>query len=168
MGWSYTIGQSKQRLIQERINPQGIDGHVYKSLAHCIRGNCLWQVIEHTFPSGVSKKFIALDLLSNEGGDGWGYKDMDESVGPYYYSCPLRYLQMVPVANQEWRHQVVAYHGRRNQHLQLYQLVKLTNGESYRVTNLKPLRGQSLKDGRVYRIPRRMLTVASAQQSQAA
>jgi len=41
----------------------------------------------------------------------WGYKGMDESVHPLYYSCPLKYLDMAPeVTNQEWRDKVRAYH----------------------------------------------------------
>jgi hypothetical protein len=37
---------------------------------------------------------------------GWGYKPMDESVGPYYWSVPLSYLDRAPAINAEWRTQV--------------------------------------------------------------
>ena len=39
---------------------------------------------------------------------------MDESVHPFFYSCPLGYLEMVPIetsgGNPEWRVGVRAYH----------------------------------------------------------
>ena len=39
----------------------------------------------------------------------WGYKDMDESVHPFYYGCPLKYFALVPkVTNQKWRDQTIA------------------------------------------------------------
>ncbi|MCA9380929.1 hypothetical protein KC678_01565, partial [Candidatus Dojkabacteria bacterium] len=40
----------------------------------------------------------------------WGYKDMDESMHPYYYNCPLSFLDMTPVACEEWRQHVRNYH----------------------------------------------------------
>jgi len=61
----------------------------------------------------------------------------------------------------EWRARNRAHHERRFQKLTLGQVIKLTNGEDYRITNLKPLRGMraDLQYGPIYRIPRRMLTV---------
>jgi hypothetical protein len=39
----------------------------------------------------------------------WGYKDMDESMHPYYYGCPLKYFDLVPeVSCQDWRDQTRA------------------------------------------------------------
>ena len=44
----------------------------------------------------------------------WGYKDMEESMHPYYYSCPLSYLELVPIdqygGNAAWRAGVQQYH----------------------------------------------------------
>lgn len=40
-------------------------------------------------------------------GTAWGYKDMDETMGPYYYDCPVSILNLLsPTDNQtanEWR-----------------------------------------------------------------
>jgi hypothetical protein len=42
---------------------------------------------------------------------------MDESVFPYYFSCPLKYLEMVPLeqygGNAEWRKGVQEYHAEK-------------------------------------------------------
>jgi len=45
--------------------------------------------------------------------EGFGYKDLSESCGPNACSCPLGYLDMVPVVNQEWRDDVREYHSRK-------------------------------------------------------
>ena len=46
-----------------------------------------------------------------------GIKDMEETAHPYYYSCPLKYLNMVPIdrfgGNAKWREEVIAHHQRR-------------------------------------------------------
>jgi hypothetical protein len=42
--------------------------------------------------------------------NGWGYKGMDESMGPYYYSCPLEFLERTddsPWKNARWRLEVL-------------------------------------------------------------
>jgi hypothetical protein len=41
---------------------------------------------------------------------GWGYKGMDECMGPYYYSCPLEFLERTdgsPYKNEKWRLEVL-------------------------------------------------------------
>lgn len=59
------------------------------------------------------KRWIEVNLLKfyrDRGLVSWGYKPMEEGVHPYYYSCPLKYLAMVPeVASAEWREGVVNY-----------------------------------------------------------
>jgi hypothetical protein len=43
----------------------------------------------------------------------WGYKDMDESMGPTDASCPMSYLNMVPDPGgyaTAWRERVKAHH----------------------------------------------------------
>lgn len=62
-----------------------------------------------------TERWIGCDLLEySKRDEGWGYKDMDESMHPYYYSCPLSYLDMVPVVgSEEWRQGVREYHQRQ-------------------------------------------------------
>ena len=64
------------------------------------------------FAAGESICYIGCHLLESSGGD-WGYKSLDESVHPYYYSCPLRYLDMAPVQSSEWRERVHRFHAGR-------------------------------------------------------
>jgi len=89
------------------------------TLAHCYRGGrfsgILWYVRQANIAGVEVDRFIACDLLKYSGDNGtWGYKDMDEGAHPYFYSCPLKYLELVPkVACEEWRAGVRAWHARQ-------------------------------------------------------
>lgn len=130
MGWLFRCSMTRKGLIAERTegwertNP---DGLVITStcLAHCYRGGSfsgvLWSVWERTFmaegtESSPKQRWIQCDLLRHQNGDGWGYKDLEESCGPYYFSSPMKYLAMVPLdqygGNAEWREQVLLHHKR--------------------------------------------------------
>ena len=129
MGWLFKSGISRRDLIAE--NTKGWerikeDGTVIKStcLAHCYRGGVfsgvLWSVWERTFIKDGQKieqpqRWIICDLLRYVDGE-WGYKDMEESMHPFFYSCPLGYLDMVPLdvygGHAEWRELVSQYHAR--------------------------------------------------------
>lgn len=95
-----------------------------KCVKHCYRGSpwngTLWSVWErvHDF-NGPQERWIRCDLLEwCRSDDGWGYKDMTESCGPFHYSCPLGYLELVPDdgintgVHAEWREEVRAWHDR--------------------------------------------------------
>jgi hypothetical protein len=57
-----------------------------------------------------------VDLLHCYQGE-WGYKPLEESMGPYYFSCPLSYLSEVSIdrygGNEEWRELVTEHHRRQ-------------------------------------------------------
>lgn len=126
MGWLFTYGQTLKELIARRIegwDRTGDDGVLTRStcLRHCYRGGSfsgvLWTVWERIFTkNGVEarpvQRWIGCDLLQYQTGYGWGYKDMEEAMGPYQCSCPLGYLALVPVACESWREGVRAYHER--------------------------------------------------------
>ncbi|TWU41870.1 hypothetical protein [Novipirellula artificiosorum] len=129
MGWLFIPGSVRRSMIKDRTSAwerTNDDGTTIKTtcLAHCFRGNCfsgvLWSVFERTFiqdgeHTESQQRWIQCDLLQySRSDDGWGYKDMDESMHPYYYSCPKSYLDMVPVethgGNAEWREHVRQHH----------------------------------------------------------
>ncbi|WDI39875.1 hypothetical protein [Bremerella sp. P1] len=129
MGWTYPYGVDRKQLIAQRVEGWERDtgDMLVKStcLKHCYRGGVfsgvLWSVWERTFTKNgeeaqPSERWIQCDLLRCDRGD-WGYKDMEESMGPFYFSCPLGYLELVPIdrygGNAEWREQVVEHHRRR-------------------------------------------------------
>lgn len=108
MGWYYTSGATKAQIIEELTASRSDGIRRWETLHRTVRGNVLWTVEEIT--GGISpKRLIGCYLLASNKGD-WGYKPMEEAVGPCYYSCPLKYLDMVPIANNNWRLRVYAYH----------------------------------------------------------
>ena len=129
MGWLFTYGQTRKQLIERRIQPwerTQPDGTVVASvcIAHCYRGGVfsgvLWTVWERTWTKDgqsiqPSERWIGCDLLQYKTVDGWGYKDMEESCGPYSFSCPLKYLGLAPATNEAWRATVRGYHARLRQ-----------------------------------------------------
>ena len=134
MGWLFKPGSTRRELIEERKNGRerkAPDGMTVRSqcLAHCYRGGVfsgvLWTVWERTFEEDgeqvqPTERWIGCDLLQYSRTDeGWGYKDLEEASGPYYFSCPLGYLEMVPeVANEQWRQEVREHHARRREQQQ--------------------------------------------------
>ena len=181
MGWLFSPRWNKKSLIQDRIEPwsnkdRENDNDTYivaTCLKHCYRGNnfsgVLWTVWEHTLFNKKTDeliktdKWIGCDLLrcDNYGGTReWGYKDMEESSGPVYYSCPLSYLEMAPVVNEGWRREVREYHARRNIKLTIGQRIKLREGHNprfFKITTLKPLRGESLEGFGTYRLKKSII-----------
>ena len=163
MGWLFTTGIDKSDLIRERTETSEFtnrDGDKIKheSIRHCCKGNTLWSVIVVHKNDVEVARFIGCDLL-RKGHGGWGYKDMEESMGPCYYSCPLSYLDLAPVTNTEWREQVKEYHKKRSRKLEVgktYDLVNARGISSARIISLRPLKGIA-DNGQIYRIPKRMI-----------
>jgi hypothetical protein len=111
MGWLFTYGQTRKQLIHHLTTDWTTPQASHQCITHCTRGNVLWSVWEnYSAPTGHIERYIRCDLMQCDHSVGWGYKDMDESMHPYYYTCPLKYLSMVPVASKEWRKGVLLYH----------------------------------------------------------
>ena len=131
MGWLFRAGSTRRELVEQRTRSWATnapDNTVVStvSLAHCYRGNpfsgVLWTVWERTYTldgqqAQPVERWITCDLLRYQKDYGWGYKDMDESMHPFFYSCPLGYLEKVPIdqhgGNAEWRAGVREYHVRQ-------------------------------------------------------
>jgi hypothetical protein len=78
-------------------------------LATRVVGSHVWQAIQ--LQDG--RRMVSLVLILHGGGE-WGYKGMDETMGPVYYDCPLSLLELVgdPIGSYAvaWREKVRAYH----------------------------------------------------------
>lgn len=147
MGWTTHIGSSKESLIKDRLSDkkskEDEQGQytTWKTLAHSLRSNNLWYVVERTFHGNGYKRtnrFIALDLIGFDPyGNGWGYKDLCESMGPVQVNCPLKFLDMVPADDPYgWRD------GVRNWH-------DMSNAQRRKLKTIDPQPGEKwmLKDG---------------------
>lgn len=107
MGWDFCDNwKTKKDLIQEILlnSPN--------CLAYRIEGTVVWSV----WCSAENKedKYIRCDLVEYDRRmKCYGHKTMDESMAPFYYSCPLKFLDMAPVANEKWREEVRNWHAVR-------------------------------------------------------
>lgn len=125
MGWTYTRGQTRDELIADLTATRAFerDGRRITRVAidKSLNGNALWVLFEDRDEHGAVivrgtgdtvkvERFIALFLLSRKRDYGYGYKDMDESMHPYTFSCPMRFLYAAPVACAAWRAAVEAWH----------------------------------------------------------
>jgi hypothetical protein len=154
MGWSFAYNTNKRQMVAERTESwntkdRAIQHNInigrkttyityFKAecIKHCYRGNnfsgVLWKVWEwkyydiHTDELVRTDRWIACDLLRwDKSCNGWGYKDMEESSHPYFYSCPLGYLKLAPEKSKEWREGVRKYHEVRNHKYQIGDIIKL-------------------------------------------
>lgn len=122
MVWLFS-SRTRSELIRDLTRPEDQARAHVRVIAHTLRRRVLWSVSEVTAKTegvhpglapGESMRYIRCDLLQRRGGE-WGYKAMDESMAPYYYSCPLRYLDLAKELSPAWREKVRAHHARRRQ-----------------------------------------------------
>ena len=113
MGWTFgNFWRTKQDVVEHCIDW----GTRFATLNHSVRGNRLWVLLQYNEGERKGDVFVALYLLSNSGGE-WGYKDLDDTVGPYYYDCPLSYLtktiesgRALSESTKSWHENVRKYH----------------------------------------------------------
>jgi len=122
MGWLYTFDATRRDIIEDVTRTWSRNGVTSTAIARAAVGNHLWVVFEQLKDDGTPAikpdgRFICLFILDRGCGDGWGYKDVSESMGPTAVSCPLKYLKMVPTPpneyGREWREHVKVYWQRR-------------------------------------------------------
>jgi hypothetical protein len=167
MGWDFEYGATKATVIRDLA--AGWTGTT--CLRHCVKGNIFWAVYETTHTGDFLAKtvgtppverWIGCSILGAEKGVGWGSKNLSESEGPCYYSCPLAYLDLVPEPEglyaTGWREKVRRYHATRGRTLRVGEMVTLFGCSINEVVieSLRPLMGRAV-GGALYRIPRRML-----------
>jgi hypothetical protein len=118
MGWLFSSAWLERKDLIKHL----VEGNGIKTLKHCTVGNNLWCVHEIERRPGVICRFICLYMMKGphncgkgyEGYDKdfWGYKDVDETMGPCETSCPVSYLEMCTAPEgtyaYEWRQRVYA------------------------------------------------------------
>lgn len=103
MGWLFSYEWESAKDVRESLNRERSLPRIAQAATNL--GRHLWTVYE--LPDG--KRFINLDLIERQGGE-WGYKDFDESEGPFYHDCPLKLLNVAGETTNEtaarWRDNV--------------------------------------------------------------
>lgn len=94
----YVYGWSDQAELVKELEDPGLWGG--RVLETHLAGHEHWMLIEEH-----GRPIILVNLLDQMYGR-WGYKTLDEQMGPYYYQCPVEWLERAPVANEAWRARV--------------------------------------------------------------
>jgi hypothetical protein len=143
-------------------------------LTHRTVGNHLWVAFESvpTDPAHKPIRIVILALLARDNGH-WGYKDMDENMGPNAIDCPRAVIEAVgPTTNEyalKWRARVEAHHAKKAEHRAMMKRITLGSTlvlkgctpERFRITNIDGARlsGVCATTGAgPYKIPKRAIT----------
>lgn len=160
---------SRNELVHEVTATYENDQQIQIAEKKFFSGNDLWVLFRRTSkmaPTDI-ERFIVLFKISRWGAGDWAYKPIEESMGPFEYTCPLSFIEAAqhpfpngyPEGYGDWRTKVRAFHARKNQKIGVGDIVKLTNGKEYRVIEVgRKLRGSDMLTGSTYILPRRMLT----------
>jgi hypothetical protein len=172
MGWTYYYECETKAAMRERILRECAwqsESSSGKPLLHRTVGNHLWVAQEHTTaPYGVRRTVVLFLLAKSDGA--WGYKDMDETMHPYYYDCPQAVIDAAgPTTHPEairWREAVAAHRARKSAEraalgkLKIGCTVRLKPGctpTELTVVGLKPLTGVVSGAWGTYKIPRKLI-----------
>ena len=106
MGWLF--GWSTRKDLVDHL----CEGNGVKTLKRCFKGNNMWAVQQTE--SGIT--FAVLYLIkgpaygNKNDRHGWGYKDVDETMGPYKLDFPVSWLDLLSPCDSEydaeWRENV--------------------------------------------------------------
>lgn len=108
MGWTFTYkpkGMSVRRFFEERFNYQEADGR-YGRVIDCAVVNLRTAYLAYEIgkPDGSREVIAVVCLLSFAPNSeyNFGYKDIEETMGPYRCDCPERILRLLTPTDSEW------------------------------------------------------------------
>ncbi len=105
MGWTFPHSTTtKKRLVDEILSDYRHHPN-WKIIKTALVGSCFWMAL-HSLKT--DEKFIVLYLMEKHDGV-YGYKDMDETMHPFYYNCPLALLDLTSSLMNEanaWRQEM--------------------------------------------------------------
>ena len=153
MGWYFGPEQGakqvQEMLLREiRANPK-IKLVAYRATSF---GRHFWTLIEAL---ETGERLITLDLITG-GRDGWGYKPMDESMGVYYYDCPIALIDAAgETTNEEaraWRDRVREVAARMKRKLAPGTRILLWGTEYEVVVSGRVNHVKRIADGKIFRL----------------
>lgn len=114
MGWSYychRVESAKEEM--DKLHTWSSDGVTRKVLKSAMVGSTYYAAVEAIFPDGRRQVFASVCLTKRSRND-FGYKGMDESMGPNEARCPLAILNLLTETDSEhandWRQRCRKYH----------------------------------------------------------
>lgn len=160
-----TYRATRDQAIHDELASVGSSSTV---LAHRAIGNRLWFLAQTRSGEHAGRIWIGLTLIDSRRGE-VAVKCMDETVGPYYYDCPLAFLDRAdapvgPYAGP-WREQVRAFHANRAaKRAAIRQGLRVCyDGHTYLLRRSLGRRGWEVQreDGVVFRMKARQLQQAT-------
>lgn len=112
-----------------------------------VNGNRLWMLAKNYEDDRPS---IFLDVIRKSGDYGFGYKDMSAVEHPYYYDCPLNFLDLTEdfgIDFENWKRFVIAYHKDKKEQKQ--KVAKIELGDIIVFTKGTTVRGVEIKEAPV-------------------
>lgn len=135
--FSFTSGETTTRVLKSAL----------------VKMRTYYAALERSGPGGEREVFAVICLVrynpKAKDDDVFGYKDMDESMGPYEAECPTAILDLLTPTTREhalaWRAKCRAYHAARAARPKLRdgdtivfdQPLKFTDGSSHQVFRVK-------------------------------
>lgn len=118
MGWLYKWAcPTRKHIVDDLVGQYSTNGWEILEKGSTAYGRRLWMCMRHPQSNG-GKSFVVLFLLGSSDGY-WGYKDIDETMGPYQWDCPAKVLDAAdPPANEwatKWRAIVRQTHAERRE-----------------------------------------------------
>ena len=123
MGWDFSIGLRPNETIDSRMREEmswsssdAKTGNRHEIVASGTAGSTWYAALKIAKP-GEPERIVALVVLTAKRVGEFGYKDMDETMGPNETRCPLKVLNaLTPTDNEHairWRAACRAYHESR-------------------------------------------------------
>lgn len=175
MGWLYSSAWQTPSAMRDHLRDSLTRaGHTIVKDASVAYGRRYYAAIRNSHDKKVTI-FVAL-INGGRGDHGYGYKDMDESMGPCEKDCPLSLLALCDEPPNEWaktwREEVRAYHAARTGQLTLAKSVQLgakvwlrhTKDNPFTIRRIegKKILGTDCKGWGLYRIPRNRIEKVEA------
>ena len=145
MGWTWENAnisnqKMKDEAVRDMLECSG-DGFSYKVIALSRRGSVYYAAVHYKYEErNIDRIYAEVVLTQVNSKDYWnfGHKEMSESMGPCYYECPKKILDMLSPANtdtaQEWREQCRKFAEKRKEgRADITKLKKLQNGTYIKV-----------------------------------
>lgn len=111
MGWTSSYNWSnasdvKRELLRDYENSESIEILAHRSTCY---GRHWWVAFRQ---KKTGRSFVCLFLLAGGFREGWGFKDIDETMGPVEIDCPIELLDMTDEPTEgyavAWRERVRA------------------------------------------------------------
>ena len=174
MGWTFfnDNGLSVGEICTREFTSTNPAGDRWSVVDQSTRGS-VWYAIGRLDRVGQPPVFYGLVWLTSRRGGQFGYKDMDESCGPYYWDCPARLLDQLdklapnpPGSALDWRARCRAKLFDKRKPSRVFvpgQLVKFGAGRVFElIAPAGPRRGWFVKladaNGQQYRANARQMT----------